>query len=245
MKANKAIKRIAMWSGPRNISTAMMRAWENRADTVVVDEPLYGHYLQHTQIDHPGAAAIIAAQGGDWRQGLARCFVDLPSGKTIHYQKHMVMHWLDSIDRRCLAKLEHCFLIRHPAEVLASYTAVRQEASLYDLGFVQQAALYDYFASVLKQAVVVIDSKDFLLNPPRMLGKLCAALGVDFSEAMLSWPAGKRNTDGIWGQYWYASVEQSRGFAPYKAKQFAFNQAEQAIVTAAMPYYKQLYNRRL
>jgi len=245
MTTNQPIKRIAMWSGPRNISTALMRAWENRDDCAVVDEPLYGQYLHHTKIDHPGAAEVISDQGKDWQQGVDQCFLDLPKGQSIHYQKHMTMHLLDHIDRDWLANMTNCFLIREPADVLSSYAAVREEATLYDIGFVQQAQLYDYVTQELNQEAIVIDSKDFLLNPKDMLIKLCDALDIPFTDKMLSWPAGARDTDGVWAKYWYDSVNKSTGFVEYKPKENNLSEAGKSIVEEAMPFYEQLYRQRL
>jgi hypothetical protein len=245
MTIESKIKRIAMWSGPRNISTAMMRAWENRGDAIVVDEPLYGQYLHHTGIEHPGAQEVIEVQGQNWRLGVDQCFVDLPSDKSIHYQKHMTMHLLDHIDREWLTKLAHCFLIRHPADVLSSYAAVREQATLSDIGFIQQAQLYEYVTDELERPSLVIDSKDFLQNPKGILQKLCEALGVSYTDKMLSWPAGERETDGVWATYWYASVNKSEGFMPYKPKDIALSTAEQKIVDEALPYYDRLYRDRI
>ncbi len=231
-----------MWSGPRNISTAMMRAWENRTDTQVIDEPLYGQYLHHTQIEHPGAQEVIAAQGSSWQEGVKRCFVPLQKGQSIHYQKHMTMHLLEHIDRSWVAELTNCFLIRHPAEVVASYSVVREAPTLYDIGFVQQAALYDYVRNLPNQPCLVIDSAEFLSQPKVILPKICSALDIEFDENMLSWPTGSRDTDGVWSPYWYDSVNQSTSFAPYKPKELDLDQAAQNIVEQALPYYERLYS---
>lgn len=234
-----------MWSGPRNISTAMMRAWENRHDTAVIDEPLYGHYLYHTQTDHPGAKEVITVQGKDWQDGVKRCFMPLSEGQSIHYQKHMTMHLLDRINRDWVAGLHNCFLIRHPAEVLASYSVVRGTPMLNDIGFEQQVALFDYVQSLDNQPCLVIDSAEFLADPQAILEKMCEALSVEFDAAMLAWPAGPRDSDGVWGKYWYDSVNRSTGFAPYKPKELSLNQQEQNIVEQALPYYKRLYQQRI
>ncbi len=239
------VQRIAMWSGPRNISTAMMRAWENRADTVVVDEPLYGQYLHHTGIDHPGKDKVIAAQGEDWQQGVERCLAALPEGKQVFYQKHMTMHLLPHIDKDWLSQLQHCFLIRHPAQVLASYNAVRDEATLEDIGFIQQVALYDWTYEQTGVQSPVIDTADFLTAPAAMMPKICSALEVQFDANMLQWPAGPRDSDGVWSPYWYDSVNRSTGFVPYKPKTPKLTLSQQAIVEAAMPYYEKLYRNRI
>ena len=237
--------RIAMWSGPRNISTALMRAWESRTDCAVWDEPLYGYYLARTAIDHPGAAEIIAAHGSDPEQIIARCIGDPPGGKSIFYQKHMTLHLLPELDRGWLEALANCFLIREPEPVIASYTAVRERATLDDIGFAQQSALFEQVCEQSGDVPPVIDSREFLLDPESMLRALCARLDVDFEPSMLSWPPGPRDSDGVWGKYWYASVWDSTGFAPYRQKRLTLDERDREIAERARPYYELLYRHRL
>jgi hypothetical protein len=237
--------RIAMWSGPRNISTAMMRAWENRSDCVVWDEPLYGYYLSSTGIDHPGAKQVIEAQGTDWRNIVERCIDDPPNDKRIFYQKHMTLHLLPDMDRQWLSSLTNCFLIREPEPVIASYAAVREDVSLDDIGFVQQAELFDYVTQISGSIPLVIDSRDFLLNPQSMLRKICIHLDVEFESNMLLWPTGARESDGVWGKYWYESVWKSSGFAPYHERPLSLDPKQQSIADQARPFYDQLYQHRL
>ncbi len=207
---------IAMWSGPRNISTAMLRAWENRTDTVVVDEPLYAHYLLKTGINHHGAAAIIAAYETDWRTVVQQITGPLPDGKSIYYQKHMTHHLLHDMDWEWVLKLTNCFLIRDPALVIDSLIKKLPDATIEQTGFPQQIALFHYLREQTDVTPLVIDAQDVLMNPQALLSTLCDRLEIPFNRAMLNWPAGKRDTDGIWGEYWYASVEQSTGFMPYE-----------------------------
>jgi Sulfotransferase domain len=203
--------RVAMWSGPRTVSTALMRSFENRPDTIVVDEPLYGYYLARTGIDHPGRDEIIETMPADWRSVLSELTVSrLPDGISVHYQKHMTHHLLPEVDRAALAGLTHAFLIRDPRQLLASYTRVRSQPTLADLGLEQQAEIFRTFGGP------VIDAADILRDPPAALGALCATLGIAFDPAMLSWPAGPRPTDGVWARYWYESVRRSTGFGPYR-----------------------------
>ena len=237
--------RIAMWSGPRNISTALMRAWENRDDCVVWDEPLYGYYLDATGIQHPGAAEIIAVQGTDAQQIIETCSGEIPGGKKILYQKHMTLHLLPELDRSWLASLDNCFLIREPEAVIASYSAVREDPTLADIGFVQQAELFEQVREMSGQIPLVIDSREFLIDPEKVLRSICARLEIEFVPQMLNWPAGARDSDGVWGKYWYDSVWQSTGFAPYRDKQYSLSPAQQEIATQARPYYEQLYQHRL
>jgi hypothetical protein len=229
-----------MWSGPRTVSTALMRAWENRPDTVVVDEPLYAFYLARTGIDHPGRAEIIASQCSDWRvvvDQLARGPV--PAGKTIFYAKHMTHHLLPEVDRRALAPLRHAHLIRDPADLLASYAKVRSTPTVADLGIVAQAEIYAEFGGP------VLESRDLLARPGPMLRALCAALGVPFDEAMLSWPPGPRASDGVWGRYWYENVWASTGFGPYRPPAGPLPPHLAALAEECRPYYERLYAHRL
>ncbi len=237
--------RIAMWSGPRNISTAMMRAWGNRSDCTVWDEPLYGHYLFKTGIPHPGAKQIIAAQGSDWQSIIDRCAGNPPEQKQVFYQKHMTLHLLPEIDREWLSKLNNCFLIREPEPVIASYAAVREDVTLDDIGFVQQAELFDYVTQISGEIPLVIDSKEFLLDPEPMLRGICNRLHLEFEPSMLSWATGSRDSDGVWGKYWYDSVWNSNGFAPYREKPLALGESEHEIAQQARPYYEHLYEHRL
>ena len=196
-----------MWSGPRTVSTALMRSWENRPDTIVVDEPLYAFYLKETASDHPGRDEVIASQPTDWRTVLHGLAEDpLPPDISVYYAKHMTHHLLPAVDRAALAPLRHAFLIRDPRSLLASYARVRSTPTLDDLGLRQQAEIFEDFGGP------VIDSADILAAPESALRALCTALGVPFSSAMLSWPPGPRDTDGVWAPYWYDSVHRSTGF---------------------------------
>ncbi|MDP6539221.1 MAG: HAD family hydrolase [Planctomycetota bacterium] len=207
-------RRIAMWSCPRTVSTALLRAFENRADTTVVDEPLYACYLASTGLPHPMAAEVLAAQSTDWRVVAAELTGPVPRGRPLFYQKHMAHHLVDEIEREWLKRLEHCFLIREPREVLASLDERLGEPRLEDTGFPRQLELFEEIAVVCGSPPPVVDSRDLLEAPREVLGLLCDALAIPFDEAMLAWPAGPRPTDGVWAPHWYADVERSTGFAP-------------------------------
>ncbi len=197
-----------MWSGPRTLSTALMRSFGNRPDTVVVDEPLYAYYLAETGIGHPGRDEILASMPAGWPQVVDELTSGaLPAGRTVYYQKHMTHHLLPGVDRGRLAGLRHAFLIRDPRRLLASYAKVRHTPTLADLGLEQQAEIYRLFGGP------VIDAADLAARPRESLAALCAALRIPFDEAMLSWPAGPRPTDGVWARYWYERVWASTGFA--------------------------------
>ena len=237
--------RIAMWSGPRNISTAMMRAFENRPDTEVWDEPFYGHYLYKTGIPHPGADEVIADQGTDWKDIAGRCLGDPPGGSPIFYQKQMTMHLLPGMERDWIRGLTNCFLIRRPNEVVASYGRVRSDVTFDDVGFRQQAELFDYVIKVTRAMPLVIDSRDFLMNPEPMLKAICQRLGIAYRSEMISWPPGQRDSDGVWGPHWYDSVWRSTSFEPYTEKNPQLEPTLHAVAEESEPYYQALYQHRL
>jgi hypothetical protein len=232
--------RIAMWSGPRTISTALMRAWENRLDTVVVDEPLYGFYLARSGVPHPGRDEIMQSMRCGWHEVLDQiCSAPLPAGKTVYYQKHMTHHLLPEVDRGALRGLRHAFLIRDPRQLLASYARVRTEPVLADLGLAQQLEIFRLFGGP------VVDAGDILREPRAMLEALCATLGVRFDPAMLWWPAGPRPTDGVWARYWYDGVRRSTGFGPYRETTADLPPALEPLTAQCQPFYDEMSARRL
>lgn len=233
------VTRVAMWSGPRNVSTALMRSFGARADTLVVDEPLYAHYLDVTGLDHPGRAEILASQPRRWQDVAAALTGPLPSGVDVHYQKHMTHHLLPDIGREWLGELANAYLIRDPAHVVASYAKVRGEPTLADLGFTQQAEIFRAYGGP------VVDAADLLRDPAGVLAKLCAALGIAWDPAMLTWPSGPRDTDGVWAPHWYANVESSTGFAAYDPAPAVVPDRLRHLVDAAQPYYAELHAHRL
>jgi hypothetical protein len=212
------VARLAMWSGPRNISTALMRSWENRPDAIVVDEPLYGHYLATTGITHPGRDEIIAAMPTDIDEAVAGLLGPVPDGVRVYYQKHMTHHLIDDVPRGWIGGLVNVLLIRDPAEVVASYVKSRSDVTLVDIGLPQQVGLYDALVAA-GHPPLVLDSADFLRDPEGHLRQLCDLVGVEFTEAMLHWPPGRRDSDGVWGPYWYDAVWRSTGFEPYRPRQ--------------------------
>lgn len=231
--------RIAMWSGPRNISTAMMRSWENRPDCEVVDEPFYAYYLNQTQSPHPCFEEVIKSQSSDY-DTVAKQLSTGPVNTQLQYQKQMTHHMLDDVDLSWTKNLKHCFLIRDPREIVNSYTQSRGVCSAKDIGIIRQAQLYDEITLLTGQDIPVINSNDVLAHADVLIPKLCAALDVEFSVNMLSWPAGRRDSDGVWAKHWYHSVETSTGFATVAKKHFSLNQAQQQVVDEVMPYYSHL-----
>lgn len=204
-----------MWSGPRNISTALMRSWENRGDTVVIDEPFYAYFLQQTGRQHPGRAEVLAAQPKDWPAVVASLQAPLADGVSVQYQKQMTHHIDESVDLGWLAGVQNCFLIREPRNMLASLLKVVPDATLNDTGLPQQLRLFDYVRRHQDVVPPVIDSADVLRNPAGMLAALCQSLGVLYSDSMLSWLAGPRDSDGVWAPYWYDAVVKSTGFSAW------------------------------
>ncbi|MBS0505280.1 MAG: HAD family hydrolase [Proteobacteria bacterium] len=203
---------IAMWPGPRNISTAMMRSFSSRADCAVSDEPFYGCYLKASGADHPMAADVIAAMDCDFRSVARALAGPAPGGKPVWYQKHMPHHMVGPVAPDDLEGVVHAFLIRDPARMAASYAAKRETVTPEDLGVAAQRAFFEREAERTGRAPPVIDSADVLRDPAGTLSALCAALGLDWDEAMLSWPAGRHADDGVWAPHWYGKVEASSGF---------------------------------
>jgi hypothetical protein len=246
MPPEPEVIRIAMWSGPRNISTAMMRSFENRADTAVIDEPFYAVYLATTGLIHPMQEQVLAAQPQVWQRVVAGLLGPVPGGRQVFYQKHMTQHMLPAFGREWISQCRNAFLIRSPAAVLASYTEKRADVTLADIGFVQQRELFDREADRLGHAPPVLESSDVLRDPRGALTALCAALGIAFSESMLSWPAGKRASDGVWAPAWYDAVERSTGFAaPRETKSTFLADDLKAIADMAWPHYEHLARFRL
>ena len=230
---------IAMWSGPRNISTAMMRAWENRADTTVVDEPFYAHFLDATGLDHPMADEVIAAGDTDWRR-VAEGLATRPAS-GLFYQKHITTHWLPHFGIDWLDALDHVFLIREPEPVVASYLAKRGGATASDLGYAQQAALFDAIGERRGVPPPVIDGTRFLADPESQLRTLCERLDVPFDAAMLAWPPGPRASDGVWAAHWYEAVRRSRGFEPPRDPlEVTLDASARRLAETCRPYYEAL-----
>lgn len=232
--------RIAMWSGPRNLSTAMMYAFAARGDCAVWDEPFYAAYLAATGIDHPMTPEVIAAGQPDPAKVASACLGPIPAAQRLFYQKHMTLHMIPAFDRGFMRGLTNVFLIRHPARVVASYSKKRESPTLADLGFVQQAELFDQVAQWQGTHPLVVDSFDIRANPRHTLTKLCAALNIPFTEAMLHWAAGPKPFDGVWAPHWYNAVHQSTGLDEPEGPLPELPPPFQKLVDAAMPHYEKL-----
>lgn len=240
-----ASHRIAMWSGPRNLSTAMMYAFAARGDCAVWDEPFYAAYLDATGLNHPLRDLIIATHEPDPDRVAATCKGPVPQQQSLFYQKHMTQHMIPEFDRRWMRACQNVFLIRHPARVLASYAKKRDGVTLADIGFVQQAELFDEVAGWRGAAPVVIDSDDIRADPDGMLRKLCTAIDIPFTRLMLKWPSGGHEADGIWASHWYAAVHRSTGFDGVEGPLPILGGTYAELVSAALPYYQKLAAFRL
>jgi len=234
--------RIAMWSGPRNLSTAMMYSFGSRPDTAVWDEPFYAAYLKATGISHPLRAEILAAGEPDPARVTTRCLGPIPADKPVFYQKHMTHHMLPDFPLGWLEDVTNIFLIRRPDRVIASYHAKRENPTLDDIGFRQQAEI---FQALRAQNPVVIDSDDILRTPEPALRALCHAINLPFSPAMLHWPKGGHVSDGPWAKHWYGSVWRSTGFAKGVSEPPKLTPEGQALAAQALPYYEQLAAAKL
>ncbi|MEP7129847.1 MAG: HAD family hydrolase [Sphingomicrobium sp.] len=237
--------RIAMWSGPRNLSTAMMRSFGSRSDTFVSDEPFYGCFLDTTAADHPMHDEVIAAMDCDWASVMATLRGPTPGGSPVWYQKHMWHHMTGPIGYDDFAGFAHAFLIRDPAQMIASYLRMRESAAFADFALERQAEFFEREADRLGHAPPVIDAHEVLANPEGVLSKLCVALGILWDPAMLSWPPGRRETDGPWAPHWYKAVEKSTGFAPPETEPVELPNEAQRLADRCRPYYERLAAHRL
>lgn len=228
--------RIAMWSGPRNLSTAMMYAFGARDDFKIMDEPFYAPYLATSGAVHPMAGKIIEVHETDPDIVGQSC---MQGGAPHLYMKHMPHHMLPGFPMGWADDCINIHLIRHPARVIASYAAKRESPTLEDIGFVQQAELYQ------KSGGIIIDSTDIRARPEVMLRALCSEIGLSFNPAMLSWPSGPREQDGIWAEHWYNAVHRSTGIDGAEGPLPDVPPALQPVLDAAMPYYQGLYEHRL
>lgn len=231
--------RIAMWSGPRNISTAMMYAFGNRPDFAIWDEPFYAPYLKATGIGHPMASEIMAAHETDPEAVAARCTGTIPAQKPHFYMKHMPLHMLDGFPLDWAGSCVNVHLIRHPARVVASYAAKREAPTFDDIGFHQQTTLFERFPGP------VLDSADIRRDPQSVLGALCEKIGLPFDPAMLRWEAGPRADDGVWARHWYGAVHRSTGFAGNEGPLPQLDGPLKALADRAMPHYEALAARAL
>ena len=232
------IKRISLWSGPRNISTTLMYSFAQRDDCLVFDEPLYAHYLKNSEAKtyHPGVNQILKSQENDGEkviQELLSC-----KKKSVLFFKNMTHHLLD-LDRSFLPKMTNVILTRNPVEMLPSFAEVIDQPELKDVGYQAHVELMDYFQEN-DIPFIVLDSTRVLKNPKEQLQQLCQSIGIPFQESMLSWKKGSRKEDGVWAPFWYKNVHNSTGFIKYSPKKEAFPEKLKPLLAECEPYYKSL-----
>lgn len=236
--------RLAMWSGPRNISTAMMRSWENRADCEVIDEPFYACYLAETGLEHPCRDAVLHSQSSNRETVIDQLLAHTTS--PIFYQKHMTHHMPEGCDMVWAKALTHVFLVRSPAQVIASYLNKMPTVNEADIGITRQLALFEELSDMQGKRPPVIDSVDVLRDPSSVLGKLCAELNIDFPEkSMTQWPRGGRPSDGVWANHWYKNVMASTGFSEPREAACSLSDEAQALADAMEPHYQKMMRYRL
>ncbi|MEO0528964.1 MAG: HAD family hydrolase [Planctomycetota bacterium] len=242
----KKTVRIAMWSGPRNLSTTLMRSWGARPDTFVTDEPLYAHYLQETtDRRHPGYTETLAAHDADWQRVTHWLTGSVPDGRAVWYQKQMAHHLLPCVGRGWVDRLTNAFLIRHPASVLVSMTEFFPDPRPEDIGLPQQVELFRREWDRTGVVPAVVDSCDVLRDPPGVLAALCDRLGVAYTDQMLTWSPGLRETDGAWAPFWYKKVEPTTGFGPPRETTTDVPRQLEPVLEQCLPLYEELHQYRL
>lgn len=237
--------RLAVWSGPRNISTALMRSWGNRPDTFVIDEPFYAHYLQETRAPHPGIDEVITHHETDWRKVIDILLGPIPKGKSVFYQKQMNKHMLEHINMGWLPQMTNCFLIREPKDMITSFIKVVPNPTLDEFGLREQVEMFRQLRATQGESPIVIEAKDVLQNPRKILKAWCERLNIPFYESMLQWEPGFRDTDGVWSKYWYDNVCNSTRFASYKPKNEDVPMGMQDLLSRCEELYEELYPHRI
>jgi len=238
-------KIIAMWSGPRNVSTALMRSFENRSDCFVSDEPFYSYFLYKTGLKHPLSDKIIKSGLIDYNKIIKYITGHTPFSKNIWYQKHMAHHILEGVNMDWIKNMANCLLIRHPSDVILSYSKKNEIDNIQQLGYLQQIKIYKMLTKETGVSPIIIDAQDLLKEPRKMLIEICKNLKIKFNDKMLSWPPGGRKTDGIWGKHWYKQVEVSTGFNPYLKTDRTIPLRYQNLNNECMKYYDFLHQNRI
>ncbi len=232
------MKRICLWSSPRNISTALMYSFAQRNDTIVIDEPLYAHYLKITNSDHPGKEEILNAQENDGEKVISEIIAG-NYNKPVAFFKQMTHH-LININFDFLHQTKNIIFIRDPKQIIASYAQVRDNVTIQDIGIEMQWQLFNYLTKN-KLHCIVLDSNEILKSPENVLEQLCDALEIIFDEAMLQWPQGEKTYDGVWAKYWYKNVHQSTGFQKQKTSERELPAYLEPLYETCKIYYDKLY----
>ena len=236
--------RISMWSGPRNISTAMMRSFGSRPDCEAIDEPFYAYYLAKTGLKHPMYEEVIASQSTDWRAVAETLNAPRPAG-SILYIKHMTHHMTTEVDLGSFKHHRNCFLIRDPKRVIASYAVKWDRVTTEDIGIKRQLEIFRALEGLTGRSSVVVEAEDILRQPEAILTKLCAALDIPWMPEMLSWKKGRHPEDGVWAKHWYASVEETTGFAPYEEREVELKPELMDLLAEQLPFYEELRARKI
>lgn len=231
--------RISVWSSPRNISTALMYAFAQRPDTRVFDEPLYAAYLSSGKatIDHPGHDEIIASQNSNADQVIQQVLMGDYQEEVLFFKQ--MTHHLAGLPMNFLLPFQNVLLIRDPRRIIASFAKVIPNPGIDDVGIARQLELFQFLQNH-QQAALVVDAKDLLLDPARVLQLLCEQLQIPFYPEMLKWEPGPRPEDGVWAPHWYANVHQSSGFIPYEEKPVTLSPPLEALAQNCQPYYEVL-----
>ena len=230
---------VACWSGPRNISTALMRSWSSRSDTFVTDEPFYAYYLSKTKLKHPMHMEIINKYSTNYTEIVNYLNSKTPDGKKIWYQKHMAHHILNLNDIEWITNFENCILLRHPKEVISSYSNKNKLNSFEELGYRQQYEIIKLLKKKNK-SFIIIDSSELLQNPAKVLGAWCKKINIKYEQSMLNWKKGNHINDGIWWKSWYDNVIKTTGFQKYKKKDINIESEYDSIYNESMKYYTYL-----
>tara|TARA_Y100000768_G_scaffold122575_1_gene90667 strand:+ start:12443 stop:13153 length:711 start_codon:yes stop_codon:yes gene_type:complete len=230
---------VSCWSGPRNISTALMRSWSSRKDTFVTDEPFYAYYLKKTNLKHPLYKEIINKYPSNYDEVVNYLINKIPNDKKIWYQKHMAHHIFDFNNIEWLNNCENCILLRHPKEVISSYSKKNKLNSVEELGYPQQYEIIKYLKKINK-SYVIIDSSALLKNPEKVLSNWCMKINIKFDKSMLTWEKGNYVSDGIWWKSWYDNVIKTTGFKEYEQKNVNIENKYNSIYNESMKYYNYL-----
>tara|TARA_B110000003_G_C16457141_1_gene460299 strand:- start:6 stop:722 length:717 start_codon:yes stop_codon:yes gene_type:complete len=232
--------KIACWSGPRNISTALMRSWSSREDVFVSDEPFYAYYLKEKKLKHPMYKEIIQYYHNTYEDIVASLISEIPNGKEQWYQKHMAHHLLDLNNIDWIQNFENCILIRHPKHVINSYVKKNTLNHVNELGYPQQYKIMKYLKSIDKK-FIVIDSNILLSNPKKILSQWCSSIDLKFDNSMLRWDKGDHPQDGIWWRHWYDNVILTTHFKKFSSNKSNLDKKYQSIYEEALDYYNKLY----
>ena len=230
---------VACWSGPRNISTALMRSWSSRKDTFISDEPFYAYYLNKTKLKHPMHKEIVKNYSSNYFEIVKYLTNQIPENKKIWYQKHMAHHILDLNNIDWITNFENCILLRNPKEVISSFSRKNILNSVEQLGYPQQYEIIK-FLKKRNKSYVIIDSSELLQNPEKMLSAWCKKININFDKSMLKWRKGNHVNDGIWWKVWYDSVIKTTEFQKYKKKDINIEYKYDSIYNESMKYYNYL-----